>query len=80
MTTQIESWQIVEGRLQPLKTSLAAEGKTEQYDLESWIASEPTLIGQDLRIIGRQVQTMSGPLDLLGIDRVGNLVVVEFEA
>ena len=32
-----------------------------------------------MAIIGRQVQTRSGPLDLLGIDKSGNVVVVELK-
>ena len=79
MATQIKSWQIVAGELKPIDTSLAEQGKTETYDLESWIASDPSLIGPDLRIIGRQVSTASGPLDLLGIDRSGNLAVIELK-
>lgn len=79
MTTKINSWQIVDGKLQTVDSTLAEQGRTEAFDLESWIESNPAIIGHDLMIIGRQVQTRSGPLDLLGIDRLGNLVIVELK-
>jgi hypothetical protein len=37
------------------------------------------VLGQDLLIIGEQVQTKSGPLDFLGIDRSGNAVIIELK-
>ena len=79
MGTEIQTWQIVDGKLQQVDTSLIDAGRTEANDLEAWIASNPSIIGQDLVVIGRQVQTFSGPLDLLAIDRAGNLVVVELK-
>ena len=79
MGTQIQSWQIKDGELQEIDTTLTEQGRTEAYDLETWIESNPTIIGQGLEIIGRQVQTQSGPLDLLGIDRSGNMVIVELK-
>jgi hypothetical protein len=79
LATKIKAWQILNGVLKPIDTSLAKEGRKEAYDLESWIASNPTIIGSDLAIIGRQVQTKSGPLDLLAIDNDGNLVIIELK-
>ena len=52
MATQIKTWQIIEGELQPVETSLAGEGHTEPYDLETWIASNPAIVGSDIAIIG----------------------------
>lgn len=79
MSTEIRTWQIVNGNLEPIDTSLGKEGRTEPYDLEPWIASNPAIIGSDIAIIGRQVMSKSGPIDLLGIDRSGNLVVMELK-
>jgi len=62
-----------------VESSLTNEGRTEPYELEELIATNPAIIGSDLRIICRQVSTKSGPLDLLAIDKVGNLVIVEFK-
>jgi hypothetical protein len=39
----------------------------------------PAILGNDVRIIGQQIMTESGPLDLLGIDRNGNLVIIELK-
>ena len=79
MATKIKAWQILNGSLKSIDTSLVKEGKKEAYDLESWIASNPTIVGSDLAIIGRQVQTKSGPLDLLAVDNDGNLVIIELK-
>ncbi|MBT9149323.1 MAG: endonuclease NucS domain-containing protein [Dehalococcoidia bacterium] len=79
MGTEIKTWQIVDGRIEAISTNLKDEGRTEPYDLEPWIASNPEIIGSDIAIIGRQVMSKSGPIDLLGIDKTGNLVIVEIK-
>jgi hypothetical protein len=79
MATQIRTWQIVDGKLRSVDTTLADNGRRETDDLESWIAAEPSILGPDIALIGRQVMTQSGPLDLLGIDKAGNIVVVELK-
>lgn len=79
MATQIQTWQIVNDRLHRIEKRLADAGRTEAFDLEEWVATNPSIIEQDLLIIGRQVQTQSGPLDLLAVDRRGNLVVLELK-
>jgi hypothetical protein len=79
MATDIKAWEIINGQLKPLVTSLANEGRKEALDLEEWIASDPSIVRPGLRVIGRQVSTRSGPLDLLAIDRSGNLVVIELK-
>ncbi len=73
MATEIRTWNIRDGKLQPFESSMVDSGKSEQYDMEDWIASHPEIIGPDLTIVGRQVGTKSGPLDLLAIDKDGNL-------
>ena len=52
MATKIKTWQIVEGNLEEIESSLSDEGRTEAYDLESWIASNPSIVEQDLTING----------------------------
>ena len=79
MATEIRTWQIVDGQLTAIETALRTEGRTEPYDLEPWIASNPSIISSDLLILGRQVMSRSGPIDLLGIDRSGNTVVIELK-
>jgi hypothetical protein len=48
--------------------------------LEQWIADDVSLIGLEVLIIGRQVFTESGGfIDLLAIDRKGDLVLIELK-
>jgi hypothetical protein len=79
MASEIKSWQIVDGKLVPLESSLVNDGKKERDHLEQWIKSNPQILGEDIVVIGEQVQTSSGPLDFLGIDNSGNIVVVELK-
>jgi len=62
VATKIRTGQIMGSKLQAVESTLVQEGRTEAYDLEAWIASDPTIIGPDLIVIGRQVTTKSGPL------------------
>lgn len=79
MSTEIKTWQVVDGRLQPIDSGLADTGRKEYADLETWIASNPAIVSSDITFIGRQVITKSGPLDLFGIDNHGNVVIVELK-
>jgi hypothetical protein len=79
MATEIKTWQIVDDTLTSLKSSLLEAGKKEKDHLEQWIKSCPSILGEDIAIIGEQVQTTSGPMDFLGIDRRGNTVIIELK-
>lgn len=79
MASEIKSWQIIDGKLVTLESSLVNDGKKERDDLEQWIKSNPQILGEDIVVIGEQVQTNSGPLDFLGIDNNGNTVIVELK-
>ena len=79
MGTEIKSWQILDGKLQASSSTLTEAGRTEPYDLEPWIESNPEVVGAGIAVIGRQVSTKSGPMDLLGIDRAGNPVIIELK-
>ena len=59
--TEVRTWQIVDGKLMPVQTALKNEARTEPYDLEPWIASQPDIVSTDLLIVGRQVQTRRAP-------------------
>lgn len=79
MASEIKSWQIVDGKLTPVVTSLADSGRKEKDDLEQWIKTNPAILGEDIVLIGEQIQTRSGPLDFLGIDNNGNTVIIELK-
>ncbi|MCG6146578.1 endonuclease NucS domain-containing protein [Leptospira bandrabouensis] len=80
MATMIEVWQInKEGQLQKINSTLAEEGRNEPDDLEGWLSKNPEIISTDLRLIGRQVATKTGELDLLGIDSSGNILIIELK-
>jgi hypothetical protein len=47
--------------------------------LEDWLERDGTLIQAGLVIVGRQVRTEAGPLDLLGLDQFGRWAVIEIK-
>jgi hypothetical protein len=54
--------------------------KTEtENQLEDILVSNPDLLMPGLKLIGRQTTTEGGPLDLLGVDEDGNLIVFELK-
>lgn len=79
MGTEIKTWQIEKGILKPINSKLKDNNRTEPYDLEPWIQSNPEILSPDIAIIGRQVTSKSGPIDLLGIDSSGNTVIIELK-
>jgi len=79
VATEIRSWQIKDGQLHPVSNSLIETGRREKEDLEKWIKTNPAILGEDIAIIGEQEQTSSGPVDFLGVDSSGNIVIVELK-
>ena len=59
---------------------LASKGKTDTESLlEETLVRNPDLLIPRLRLVGRQTPTDGGPLDLLGVDEDGRLVVFELK-
>lgn len=56
----------------------AAEIELEKH-LEEWIEQDPHMVETGLEIVGRQLRTEGGLLDLLGIDLQGRWVVIEIK-
>lgn len=79
MATEIKTWEIIDGKLIPIETTLADNNRKEKEDLEQWIKTNPGILGDNIQIIGEQVRTKSGPLDYLGIDNNGNTVIIELK-
>ncbi len=68
-------------RILPLKKELFTDlGFEERKHLQEWIAKEPSMFGEDLLIIQKELSGFDGTrerLDLLALDKEGNLVVIE---
>ena len=79
MGTEIKTWEIREGKPVAVESKLSDGGRTEALDLEAWIEADPSIVRPGLLLIGRQVMTSSGPLDLLAVDRSGDLVIIELK-
>ena len=47
--------------------------------LEDILTANPDMLEEGLQLVGRQTPTAGGPLDLLGVDREGRLVVFELK-
>ncbi|MBQ7247824.1 MAG: DUF91 domain-containing protein [Lachnospiraceae bacterium] len=55
-------------------------GIKERSDIQEWIVSKPDILGEELLIIQKEYDDFDATkdrLDLLAIDKKGNLVVVE---
>ena len=61
-------------------TPLASKDQTDTESLlEETLVRNPDLLIPGLRLVGRQTPTDGGPLDLLGVDEDGRLVVFELK-
>ena len=79
MATRIKTWEIIDEELKETEESMIEMARKEKDHLEKWIKTNPKILGEDILIIGEQVYTKSGPLDFLGIDNSGNIVIVELK-
>lgn len=75
MTTNVGIWAVGDGS----PTRLGRSAVDLEKNLEDWIAADPSLLSEGLRVVGRQVRLEGGPLDLLGIDAQGRWVVIELK-
>jgi hypothetical protein len=79
MATEIKIWQISQGKLVPVQ-DVSFHKNYDETELESWIAQDPAILGEDLLTIDRQRRIKGvGQFDLLCIDSAGRLVVVELK-
>ena len=77
MTDELSIWALDgEGEAMLLEPT----GRTEsELALEETLVDNPEMLMPDLELVGRQTPTAGGPLDLLGVDREGRLVVFELK-
>ena len=69
-------WAVEEKSATPLNTTNQME--TEGL-LEDILTANPDMLEDGLQLVGRQTSTAGGPLDLLGVDSDGRLVVFELK-
>ena len=64
------------------EVDFAQLGLRERQDIQEWVAANPTILGDDLLIIGKEFSEFdrtSERLDLLAVDRDGKLVIIELK-
>ena len=78
---EIRLWEItVDGGSRPTVAQLKGIDQAETEELlEEVIVSRPDILLKGLKLVGRQTDTPGGPLDLLGVDGDGQLVVFELK-
>ena len=75
MPSEIKLWQIEENTPKSVDHStLDLESR-----LERWIRQDIGLVNDDLLVIGQQVKTAGGIMDLLAVDSDANLVILELK-
>jgi len=76
MAIAMHLWQITEAGITPIpKSDLNLEKRLEQ-----WILADPTVLDLDMLIVGDQIRTDYGCyIDILGLNRDGDLVIVELK-
>ncbi len=72
---EIKIWEIDSSKARPIP----AGGLESERTLEETLVHNPDLLMPGLRLIGRQTPTEGGPLDLIGVDDDGKLVVFELK-
>jgi len=77
MPDEVRLWRIEDGEnlSETTRSALGLEAR-----LQEWLASDISILGPDLLVIGREVPTgFGGSIDLLCLDRTGDIVVIELK-
>ena len=75
---EIKIWAIVDSDNRCATPLKSTEAKSENL-LEEILVSNPGMLEEGLRLVGRQTPAAGGNLDLLGVDSEGRLVVFELK-
>ncbi len=73
---KIRLWKVLDNKLNEMESIQKTE---TELQLENLIVDNPSMIEEDLLLVGRQTNTVSGPSDLLGVDNNGKLVIIELK-
>ena len=77
MSRKILAWKVVD--LESVENLVHVQPDYEKH-LENWITKDPSIISDDLLLIGRQNQTRFGTVvDLIGINCHGDLILIEIK-
>lgn len=80
MTDEIRIWEVDGSGGENKVSEIGPTNRMEtELLLEDTLAANPEMLMPGLSLVGRQIQTDGGPLDLLGIDSNGQLVVFELK-
>ena len=70
-------YRIIGDELKPLTRSRLANEAT----LQGWVADDPSKVGLDVLVIGREIATENGGrIDILAINQEGDLSIIELKA
>jgi len=76
MSFEMALWRVAEQSL----IEIPPANLDNEQKLENWIVADPSILGMEIAIVGRQVQTpFGGRIDLLGLDRDANCIVLELK-
>ena len=75
MPLEMKLWQVDGAKL----TELPPSALDYERRMEEWICADPSVLGIDMLLLGNQVSTPAGRIDVLGITRDGELVIVEIK-
>ena len=73
---EIKIWSVDSAGASPVEQ---ADAVSSELLLEKTLVAHPELLLPGLKLVGRQTPTEGGPLDLLGVDDDGRLVVFELK-
>jgi hypothetical protein len=77
---EIKLWKVSGTKDSPTVADLSGIAQTQTEEmLERILLKSPSLLASGLKLVGRQSETQGGPLDLLGVDEDGRLVVFELK-
>jgi hypothetical protein len=77
---EIRLWRIIKSNGEPEVNKFSSVNQTETEKLlEDILVKSPDLLFPGLKLVGRQTDTPGGPLDLLGVDEDGKIVIFELK-